>query len=66
MRQFELYYWNLWEWAADLLHDPRLFPHMVFDVQRFLKFDGKTFVRFIDEPFTAESFWNIQVGTLYH
>jgi hypothetical protein len=36
---------------------------MVFDAQRFSKFDGKTFVRFIDEPFTAETFWNVQVGT---
>ncbi|KAG2050505.1 hypothetical protein BDR06DRAFT_1064545 [Suillus hirtellus] len=47
-------------WVTDLLHDPRLFPRMVFDVQHFLKFDGKTFIHFIDEPFTAESFWNIQ------
>ncbi|KAG1731038.1 hypothetical protein EDD22DRAFT_1014271, partial [Suillus occidentalis] len=60
IRQFELYYRDLWEWAADLLRDPRLFPHMVFDAQRFSKFDGKTFVRFIDEPFTAETFWNVQ------
>ncbi|KAG2353314.1 hypothetical protein BDR07DRAFT_1380682 [Suillus spraguei] len=28
--------------------------------QRFSKFDGKTFVCFIDEPFTADTFWNIQ------
>ncbi|KAG2056809.1 hypothetical protein BDR06DRAFT_988418 [Suillus hirtellus] len=55
-----LYYWDLWEWAADLLRDPRLFPHMVFDVQCFSKFDGKTFVCFIDKPFTAETFWNVQ------
>ncbi|KAG1737368.1 hypothetical protein EDB19DRAFT_1829482 [Suillus lakei] len=60
MQQFELYYCDLWEWAADLLCDPWLFPHMVFDAQHFSKFDGKTFICFIDKPFTAESFWNIQ------
>ncbi|KAG1860911.1 hypothetical protein F4604DRAFT_1893733 [Suillus subluteus] len=60
IRQFDLYYWDLCEWAADLLRDPRLFPHMVFDVQRFSKFDGKTFVHFVDEPFTADAFWNVQ------
>ncbi|KAG2150890.1 hypothetical protein DEU56DRAFT_908528 [Suillus clintonianus] len=55
-----LHHRDLWEWAADLLRDPRLFPHMVFDAQRLSKFDGKTFVRFIDEPFTADTFWNVQ------
>ncbi|KAG2108167.1 uncharacterized protein F5147DRAFT_745794 [Suillus discolor] len=48
---FDLHYRNLWEWATDLLHDPRLFPHM---------FNGKEFVNFVDEPYTAEAFWNIQ------
>ncbi|KAG1761219.1 hypothetical protein EV702DRAFT_1053129, partial [Suillus placidus] len=33
---------------------------MVFDAQRFSKFDGKTFVHFVDEPFTADAFWNVQ------
>ncbi|KAG1838310.1 hypothetical protein F4604DRAFT_1997251 [Suillus subluteus] len=60
IRQFDLYYRDLWEWAADLLRDPRLFPHMVFDAQRFSKFDGKTFIRFVDKPFTADAFWNVQ------
>ncbi|KAG1886830.1 uncharacterized protein F5891DRAFT_1132413 [Suillus fuscotomentosus] len=60
VREFELHYRNLWEWATDLLRDPQLFPHMVFDAQRFSKFDGKTFVNFLDEPYTAEAFWNIQ------
>ncbi|KAG2092632.1 uncharacterized protein F5147DRAFT_747990 [Suillus discolor] len=47
-------------WATDLLRDPQLFPHMVFDAQRFSKFDGETFVNFVDEPYTAEAFWNVQ------
>ncbi|KAG1771613.1 hypothetical protein EV702DRAFT_1181456 [Suillus placidus] len=59
-REFDLHYRNLWEWATDLLRDPRLFLHMVFDPQRFSKFDGETFVNFVDEPYTAEAFWNAQ------
>ncbi|KAG1838862.1 hypothetical protein DFJ58DRAFT_718667 [Suillus subalutaceus] len=55
VREFDLHYRNLWEWTTDLLRDPQLFPHMVFDAQRFSKFDGKTFVTFVDEPF-----WNVQ------
>ncbi|KAG1850262.1 hypothetical protein C8R48DRAFT_778238 [Suillus tomentosus] len=60
VREFKLHYRNLWEWATNLLRDPQLFPHMIFDAQRFSKFDGKTFVNFLDEPYTAEAFWNIQ------
>jgi hypothetical protein len=58
---FEVYYRDLWEWAADLLRDPRLFPHLTFDAQRLSKFDGEKFVRFIDEPYTADAFWDLQV-----
>ncbi|KAG1861504.1 hypothetical protein DFJ58DRAFT_715418 [Suillus subalutaceus] len=65
VRVFDLHYQNLWEWASDLLCDPRLFPHMVFDAQHLSKFDGKTFVNFVDEPYTAEAFWNIQAFILY-
>ncbi|KAG1857010.1 hypothetical protein DFJ58DRAFT_659238 [Suillus subalutaceus] len=61
IRQFNLYYWDLWEWVADLLHNPQLFPHMVFNAQQFSKFDGKTFIHFVDKPFTADTFWNVQV-----
>ncbi|KAG2053289.1 hypothetical protein BDR06DRAFT_886182, partial [Suillus hirtellus] len=35
--------------------------HMVFNVQHFSKFNGKTFVHFTDEPFTANTFGNVQV-----
>jgi len=60
-REFEIYYRDLWEWAADLLRDPRLFPHFTFDAQHLSKFDGETFVRFVDEPYTAQDFWDFQV-----
>ncbi|KAG1907529.1 uncharacterized protein F5891DRAFT_974232 [Suillus fuscotomentosus] len=60
IQEFDLHYKNLWEWAIDLLHDPWLFLHMVFDAQRFSKFNGKEFINFVDESYTAEAFWNIQ------
>lgn len=64
MRDFDVYYRDLWELATDLLRDPRLFPHFVFDAQRLSKFDGQAFVRFVDEPFTAQDFWDVQVCIL--
>lgn len=64
MWDFDVYYRDLWELATDLLRDPNLFPHFQFDAQRLSKFDGQTFVRFVDEPFTVEDFWNVQVCIL--
>ncbi|KAG1735148.1 uncharacterized protein EDB91DRAFT_1348420 [Suillus paluster] len=60
MWDFDVHYRDLWELATDLLRDPRLFPHFTFDAQRLSKFDGQTFIRFIDEPFTAQDFWDVQ------
>ncbi|KAG1808053.1 uncharacterized protein BJ212DRAFT_1485330 [Suillus subaureus] len=58
---FEVHYWDLWEWAADLLRDPCLFLHLTFDAQHLSKFDGENFVWFIDEPYTADAFWDLQL-----
>jgi len=47
---FDVHYWDLWELATDLLGNPSLFPHFTFDAQHLSKFNGKTFVCFVDEP----------------
>ncbi|KAG2158730.1 uncharacterized protein EDB93DRAFT_1290809 [Suillus bovinus] len=57
---FDVWYRPLWDWACDLLKDPRLGPHFVFNAQRLYKFDGQNFVRFFDEPWTANAFWDCQ------
>ncbi|KAG1839402.1 hypothetical protein DFJ58DRAFT_845711 [Suillus subalutaceus] len=57
---FDVHYRDLWEFATDLLGDPSLFPHFTFDAQHLSKFDGEMFVRFVDEPFTVQDFWDIQ------
>ncbi|KAG1813073.1 hypothetical protein DFJ58DRAFT_850692, partial [Suillus subalutaceus] len=57
---FDVWYRPLWDWACDLLKDPRLGPHFVFDAQRLYKFDGRDFVHFFDKPWTANTFWNSQ------
>ncbi|KAG1888363.1 hypothetical protein F4604DRAFT_1877444 [Suillus subluteus] len=58
--KFDMHYHPLFNWALDLLRDQRLTPHFVFDVQRLSKFNGERFVHFIDEPWTADAFWNAQ------
>ncbi|KAG2078672.1 hypothetical protein BDR04DRAFT_1124392 [Suillus decipiens] len=58
--EFDMHYRPLFDWALDLLRDERLAPHFVFDAQRLSKFNGERFVRFTDEPWTADAFWNAQ------
>ncbi|KIJ58571.1 hypothetical protein HYDPIDRAFT_171229 [Hydnomerulius pinastri MD-312] len=48
------------DWACNLLKDPSTGPRFVFDAQYLSKFDGESFVHFIDKPWTAGDFWNAQ------
>ena len=59
--QYPMYCRSLWDWACSLLKDLRVGPYFNFDAQRLSKFDGNSFVRFIDEPWTANQFWDVQV-----
>jgi hypothetical protein len=60
-REFTLRSRPLWDWAISLVNDPVLAPHFQWDAQHLSKFNGKEYVRFIHEPYTADRFWDIQV-----
>ncbi|KAI6037443.1 hypothetical protein BKA83DRAFT_4460325 [Pisolithus microcarpus] len=60
-QEFTMYYRSLWDWACGLLKHPSIGPHFIFDAQHLSKFDGSSFIHFIDEPWMANEFWNIQV-----
>ncbi|KAG2118345.1 hypothetical protein BD769DRAFT_1629698 [Suillus cothurnatus] len=60
VHEFDMHYCPLWDWALDMLRDRHLAPHFVFDVQHLYKFNGMHFVCFIDEPWTADAFWDAQ------
>ncbi|KAH7927024.1 hypothetical protein BV22DRAFT_1153995 [Leucogyrophana mollusca] len=57
---YDIHYRPLWDWACDLLRNPQVGPHFVFDAQRLSKYNGTSFVRFYDEPWTANAFWDAQ------
>lgn len=59
---YDLWYQPLWDWGLDLLRDPRLAERMVWDAQRLYKHNGTEWVRFYHEPWTAKTWWKIQVG----
>ncbi|KAG1851348.1 hypothetical protein DFJ58DRAFT_729007 [Suillus subalutaceus] len=58
--EFDVHTQPLWDWALDLLQDPLLAPHFVWDVQCLYKHDGIDFKQFIYEPWTADQWWQIQ------
>ncbi|KAI6142486.1 hypothetical protein BKA82DRAFT_4331474 [Pisolithus tinctorius] len=60
MIAFKMYYHLLWDWACDLLKDSGVGPYFVFNAQCLSKFDGTSFVCFIDEPWMANEFWDVQ------
>ncbi|KAG1793231.1 hypothetical protein EV424DRAFT_1475677 [Suillus variegatus] len=58
--EYKMYSRCLWSWALDLMRDSRFASHFTFDAQHLYKFNGARFVRFIDEPWTADAFWDAQ------
>ncbi|KAG1735740.1 uncharacterized protein EDB91DRAFT_1083640 [Suillus paluster] len=59
-KEYTVYFRPLWDWVIDILRHPIIGPHCVFDAQQLSKFDGDTFIRFINEPWTADAFWDCQ------
>ncbi|KAG1876628.1 hypothetical protein DFJ58DRAFT_712860 [Suillus subalutaceus] len=59
-RVYEVHALPIWEWALDLLENPLLAPHFVWDAQRVYKHNGTEFEQFYDEPWTADHWWDIQ------
>ncbi|KAG1897470.1 uncharacterized protein F5891DRAFT_1191931 [Suillus fuscotomentosus] len=58
--EYEVYSRPLWDWALDLLDNPLLAPHFVWDTQRVYKHDGVGFECFFHKPWTGDRWWNLQ------
>lgn len=50
-----------WDWAIDIIMDPMLGPHLVWDAQIQQTWNGNEWERFFTEPWTAKQFWDAQV-----
>ncbi|KAG2140624.1 hypothetical protein DEU56DRAFT_734807, partial [Suillus clintonianus] len=61
-RVYEVHSLPIWEWALDLLENPLLAPHFVWDAQRVFKHNSTGFERFYDEPWTGDQWWDVQSG----
>ncbi|KIJ09892.1 hypothetical protein PAXINDRAFT_164338 [Paxillus involutus ATCC 200175] len=51
---------SIWQWVLDLLNNPHIAPHFIWDAECLYKHNGVKFERFYDEPWTADSWWDIQ------
>jgi hypothetical protein len=60
---YEVHARPIWDWALDLLDNPLLAPHFVWDACRVYKHNGAQFERFFNEPWTGDRWWDIQVRT---
>ena len=52
---------SLWHWAVDQIKNPLLAERIVWDACRLYKWNSVSWDRFVDEPCTANRWWNIQV-----
>ena len=62
---YDAYSRPIWDWVLDQLSNPWLAPHMHWDSRQLYQYDGESWIRFINEPFTASRAWNVQVCVLY-
>ncbi|KAF8884262.1 hypothetical protein CPB84DRAFT_1685948 [Gymnopilus junonius] len=51
----------LWSWIMELVDDPNLVPLFWWDAERHYRYGGKEWERFVDEPWMANDWWDIQV-----
>ncbi|KAF6755026.1 hypothetical protein DFP72DRAFT_1068157 [Ephemerocybe angulata] len=57
--RFPVWRLDMEKWMLDILYNPELAPELRFDAERLSRHDGEKFVRFIDEPWTANRWWKI-------
>ncbi|KAL1938432.1 hypothetical protein VTO73DRAFT_11672 [Trametes versicolor] len=59
-RKFPFHCRPLFEWGLSLLADPVLATKFSWHAVRHYKYDGETWERFVDEPNTADAWWNLE------
>ena len=60
--EFEVHTRPVWDWALDLIANPQLAPHFVWDAERVYKHNGEEYEHFYGEPWTCDRWWDIQVS----
>ncbi|KAI0686029.1 hypothetical protein BC835DRAFT_1530148 [Cytidiella melzeri] len=56
--EFDLHHRSLWDWIVSQVQDPKLASSFHWDAQRQYKYDGTRWVRFYEQPWTGDMFWD--------
>ncbi|KAF8066566.1 hypothetical protein FPV67DRAFT_1196119 [Lyophyllum atratum] len=60
-RVFEVQFRDPWDWALEIVRSPTLAPRIHWDAVRLFKWSEKIgWENFVDEPWTAQAFWDAQ------
>ncbi|KAI0324005.1 hypothetical protein GY45DRAFT_1314512 [Cubamyces sp. BRFM 1775] len=59
-RTYAMHARDPFEWGISLVKDPLLAPQFVWNSQRLYKYNGTTWERFVDEPDTADRWWEVE------
>ncbi|KAI0699097.1 hypothetical protein BC835DRAFT_1461472 [Cytidiella melzeri] len=62
--EFDLHHRSLWDWIVSQVQDPKLASSFHWDAQRQYKYDGTRWVRFYEQPWTGDMFWDVQSDIL--
>ncbi|KAI0683923.1 hypothetical protein BC835DRAFT_1422790 [Cytidiella melzeri] len=60
--EFDLHHRSLWDWIVSQVQDPKLASSFHWDAQRQYKYDGTRWVRFYEQPWTGDMFWDVQIS----
>lgn len=61
---FDMYARPIDQWCLELLDNLPIISQFHWDAERHYKYNGMRWVRFIDEPWTADEWWEVQVFNL--
>jgi hypothetical protein len=66
-QKFNVWVRPIWTWIEDMLQNPDLIRHFVWDACRMSKLNRESgsWGRFYDEPWTADQFWKIRVCEIW-
>ncbi|KAI0700634.1 hypothetical protein BC835DRAFT_1411979 [Cytidiella melzeri] len=62
--EFDLHHRSLWDWIVSQVQDPKLASSFHWDAQRQYKYDGTRWVRFYEQLWTGDMFWDVQSDIL--
>ncbi|KAF8887634.1 hypothetical protein CPB84DRAFT_1749688 [Gymnopilus junonius] len=58
--EFQVSTHPIWSWIEDIIDNGNIVPLFKWDAERCYRYNGSKWERFINEPCTADDWWNIQ------